>query len=84
MDNMDNLELESRYQDVKTYYTPINDYSGIIRSNGNYTRCILNEEGNAIQSIDFEGGPMLSIGDSLKGYDKKIKSIKSCYYVELE
>ena len=80
---MDKIKLESRYKVVKTYFHPIDENSGAITSNGAYVRQILSSDKKAIKAIDFEGGPMLSVGDAL--YDnKKIKSIKCCYYVELE
>lgn len=76
------VKLPSRYRDVETIYHQIDDNCGIITSNGNYVRCILSKDEKSIESIDFEGGPMIGIGDTL--CDKKIKSIKSVYYVELE
>ena len=79
---MEEARLDSRYKDVNTIFTPINDSSGIIISNGNYTRTILSEDKNHIQAVDFEGGPMISVGSFIG--TKKVKSIKSCYYVELE
>ena len=80
---MEKLKLQSRYKDVETYFHPIDKNSGAITSNGAYVRRILSPDKEVIKAIDFEGGPMLSVGDVL--YDnKKIKSIKCCYYVELE
>jgi hypothetical protein len=80
---MEKLKLQSRYKDVETYFHPIDENSGAITSNGAYVRRILSPDEEAIKAIDFEGGPMLSVGDVL--YDnKKIKSIKCCYYIELE
>lgn len=76
------IKLPSRYKDVKTVFHQIDDNSGIITSNGSYTRCILSKDEKSIQAIDFEGGPMLYVGNTLD--NKKIKSIKSVYYIELE
>ena len=77
---MKKLKLQSRYPNVKTFYHPIDEFSGVITSNSAYVRRILSPDEKAIKAIDFEGGPMLSVGDVL--YDnKKIKSIKCCYYV---
>ena len=39
-------------------------------------------EDKTLHSIDLEGGPMISIGDTIQG--KKIKSIKSQYVIEFE
>jgi hypothetical protein len=80
---MKKLKLQSRYKNVKTYFYPIDENSGVITSNGAYVRGISSPDEEAIEAIDFEGGPMLSVGDAL--YDnRKIKSIKCCYYIELE
>jgi len=81
---MEKLKLQSRYKDVETYFHPIDEFSGVITSNGEYVRRILSEKGDKIEAIDFEGGPMLKIGNIIQGTDKKIKSIKACYYIELE
>jgi hypothetical protein len=81
---MKKLILESRYPNVTTTFTPIDDYSGILMSNGEYVQVTLFKDCKKINSIDFEGGPMLYVGNELKDTKKKIKSIKACYYVELE
>lgn len=81
---MHSIKLESRYEDVETYYNPIDENSGIILSNGYYVRSILDSSQTKIEAIDFEGGPMLSVGNKLEGINKKIKSIRIGYYVELE
>ena len=80
---MKNVNLKSRYKDVHTTLCLFDDSNGVITSDGNYTRVILDESGKAIKGIDFEGGPMLCVGEVIEGTDKKIKSIKSSYYVEL-
>lgn len=81
---MRDIKLDSRYKDVVTLYKSIDDDHGVLISNGNYTRCILNEDGTTLKAVDFEGGPMVSIGEPMVGTSKKIKSIKAAYYVELE
>ena len=81
---MKDIRLNSRYKDVVTLYKYIDDDHGVLISNGHYTRCILNEDETALKAVDFEGGPMLSVGDEMVGTFKKIKSIKAAYYVELE
>lgn len=81
---MRDIKLDSRYKDVVTLYKSIDDDHGVLISNGNYTRCILNEDETALKAVDFEGGPMVSIGEPMVGTLKKIKSIKVAYYVELE
>lgn len=77
-----NSELPSRYKDIKSMFHYIDNNSGIITSNSNYIKCILFKDKKSIQAVDFEGGPMLYVGDTLN--NKMIKSIKSIYYVELE
>ena len=81
---MRDIKLDSRYKDVVTLYKSIDDDHGVLISNGDYTRHILNEDGTALKAVDFEGGPMVSIGEPMVGTFKKIKSIKTAYYVELE
>jgi len=80
---MRDIKLDSRYKDVVTLYKSIDDDHGVLMSNGNYTRCILNEDETALKAVDFEGGPMVSVGEPMVGTSKKIKSIKVAYYVEL-
>lgn len=75
-------KLDSRYSDVDTIYHPINDKLGYITSTGAYHRTILNPEETSIEAIDFEGGPMLSVGKDF--YGKKIKNISKCVLLELE
>lgn len=81
---MDRIKLQSRYGDVETYYDPIDANHGILSTNGYYVRCVLDDNDTKITAVDFEGGPMLFVGNTLPGTDKKIKAIKACYYVELE
>ena len=78
------IKLESRYKSVHTYYQPITDNEGVLMSDGEYIRGILSEDHKALKGIDFEGGPMLCVGNILEGTNKKIKSLKMCCYVELE
>lgn len=81
-------QLPSRYEDVHTYVQDIDKTSAIIVTDSQYIRCVLKKEDerssplDSIESIDFEGGPMLSVGYELNG--RKIKSIKSCYLIEFE
>lgn len=79
---MTKIKLDSRYKDVATIFHPIDEAHGIISTTGNYVRVVLSEDNTTIKAVDFEGGPMLYIGDTLN--NKKIKSIKTVYYVELE
>ena len=79
-------KLNSRYSDVITIIEELPDNRGIISTTGDYIRCIMEEDNKHIRAIDFEGGPIISIGDSLKeiGLPKKIKSLKSVWLVEFE
>lgn len=82
---MKEIRLDSRYSNVDTIYHCIDDNCGVITSNGSYVRSTLDEDNETLVSIDFEGGPMLSIGSKIPGINKKkIKNIKVSYYVELE
>lgn len=76
------IKLNSRHNNVDTRYIPINCNSGILISDGNYVRHIMSKDNKSLEAIDFEGGPMVSIGYTIE--DKKVKNIKTCYYVELE
>lgn len=79
---MEKLELSSRYNDVLTELELIDNSRGIVTTNGLYTRVGLDAEEKSIALIDFEGGPMINIGSSIKG--KKVKSIRSVYLIEFE
>lgn len=83
-------QLESRYPDIITIVEGIDDNRGIITTTSDYIRVIedttINGKMQSIKAIDFEGGPMVSIGDSLKeiGIPKKIKSIRTAWLIEFE
>lgn len=81
---MKTIKLNSRYRDVDTKFTFIDENSGIFTTTGDFVRVGLQEEGRDIAYLDFEGGPMIGIGSTIEGTDKKIKRIKACYYAELE
>lgn len=81
---MEKIKLDSRYKDVETIYHKINSTCGFITSNGAYTRYITSKDGSSLKSIDFEGGPMITVGSNLPEVNKKIKNIKICFYIELE
>ena len=75
------IKLESRYKDINSELIQIKDNKYLLETNSRYLR--INEDENMIiQYIDLEGGPMISIGDTIQG--KKIKSIKSQYVIEFE
>lgn len=84
----DKIQLISRYNNVHTYVHNVGESSAVITTDGQYVRCILKKEAervsplDSIEGIDFEGGPMISVGGELNG--KKIKSIKACYLIEYE
>ena len=75
------IKLESRYKDVDSNLIQIEDNKYLLNTNSEYVR-LSRAENSTIHSIDLEGGPMLSIGDTIQG--KKIKSIKSQYVIEFE
>lgn len=79
-------KLESRYPEVMTVVEELPNNKGIISTTGTYVRCIMEQDNKTIHAIDFEGGPMLSVGDSLieVGLPKKVKSLKSVWLVEFE
>lgn len=81
-------QLISRYKNVHTYVQDINNTSAVIITDSKYIRCVFKKEDERsspldnIESINFKGGPMLSVEDELN--DRRIKSIKSCYLIEFE
>ena len=79
-------KLESRYPEIVTVVEKLSDNRGIVSTTGTYVRCIMEQDNETIHSIDFEGGPMLSVGDSLikVGLPKKIKSLRTVYLIEFE
>ena len=75
------IKLESRYKDVNSDLIQIEDNKYLLNTNSEYIR-LSRAENRTIYSIDLEGGPMISIGDTIQG--KKIKSIKTQYVIEFE
>lgn len=75
------IKLNSRYRDVDSKLIQIEDNKYLLNTNSEYIR-LNRAENRTIYSIDLEGGPMISIGDTIQG--KKIKSIKSQYVIEFE
>lgn len=81
------VPLISRYESVHTEFRQLSRYLGYAISDGHYVRCILNEDNKTIKGIDFEGGPMLYVGGTIRlsrNNTKKIKFIKSVYLIGLE
>ena len=75
------IKLESRYKDVDSKLIQVENNKYLLETNSEYV--MINEDENMIiYYIDLEGGPMISIGDTIQG--KKIKSIKSQYVIEFE
>ena len=75
------IKLKSRYKDINSELIQIKDNTYLLETNSEYVR-LSRAENRTIYSIDLEGGPMISIGDTIQG--KKIKSIKSQYVIEFE
>lgn len=68
---MEKIELSSRYNDILTELEFISEHRGIITTNGEF-----------IRTIDYEGGPMISVGDILEGH--KVKRIRNVQLIEFE
>ena len=85
---MEKIDLSSRYNDVLTELEFISNNRGIITTNGEFIRTILNNKskqttpGDTIQAIDYEGGPMISVGNILAGH--KVKRIRNIQLIEFE
>lgn len=80
------IKLESRYSDVHTTLEILDKDIGFITSDGHYVRSI-GESVLSPEAIDFEGGPMLSIGDTIEGTKKIITNfyiVKGGYIVRFK
>ena len=75
------IKLESRYKDVDSKLIQVEDNTYLLETNSEYIRLSRVENGT-IYNIDLEGGPIISIGDTIQG--KKVKSIKRQYVIEFE
>ena len=85
---MEKIDLSSRYNDVLTELEFISKNRGIITTNGEFIRTILKSKSeqitpdDTIQAIDYEGGPMISVGNILAGH--KVKRIRNVQLIEFE
>lgn len=85
---MKKIDLGSRYNDILTELEFISKNRGIITTNGEFIRVILKNENeritpdDTISAIDYEGGPMISVGSILEG--RKVKRIRNVYLIEFE
>lgn len=85
---MKKIELSSRYNDVLTELEFIPENRGIITTNGEFIRTILKDErerttpNDKILAIDYEGGPMISVGTIIEGH--KVKNIRNVQLIEFE
>ena len=85
---MEKIDLSSRYNDVLTELEFISKNRGIITTNGEFIRTILKSKSeqttpdDTIQAIDYEGGPMIRVGNILAGH--KVKRIRNIQLIEFE
>ena len=85
---MQRINLQSRYKDVLTELEFISENRGIITTNGEFIRPLLKNANeritpdDAISAIDYEGGPMISVGSILEGH--KVKRIRNVQPIEFE
>ncbi len=74
------IDLPSRYSDIKSSLTQTEDKLMFnLNSDSNFIRVIYDGRSDVIQSIDLEGGPLISVGDKnvYEGHTlKEIKEIK--------
>lgn len=77
------IKLDSRYKDVDSKLVQIENKEYLLRTNGEYIR-IIGENPMILTGIDLEGGPMISVGDTIQ--NKKVKSIKQIksFIIEFE
>ena len=85
---MKKIDLSSRYNDVLTEIEFISENRGIITTNGEFIRTILKNESeritpdDRISAVDYEGGPIISVGTIIEGH--KVKSIRNIQLIEFE
>lgn len=85
---MKKIDLSSRYNDVLTEIEFISENRGIITTNGEFIRTILKNESeritpdDIISAVDYEGGPMISVGTFIERH--KVKSIRNVQLIEFE
>ena len=85
---MKKIDLGSRYNDILTELEFISKNRGIITTNGEFIRVILKNENEQITSddkisaVDYEGGPIISVGSILEG--RKVKRIRHVQLIEFE
>ena len=83
---MEKQKFDSRYKDVNTVMWPVNDKQCCVITNAEFLRMGFSEDTDAykkeIKWIDFEGGPLIHVGDEIQG--RKLKKIKSVYLFEFE
>ena len=85
---MKKIDLGSRYNNVLTELEFISKNRGIITTNGEFIRTILKNESeritpdDMISAVDYEGGPMISVGTIIEGH--KVKSIRNVQLIEFE
>ena len=85
---MKKIDLGSRYNNILTELEFISKNRGIITTNGEFIRVILKNENEQITSddkisaVDYEGGPIISVGSILEG--RKVKSIRNVQLIEFE
>lgn len=68
------IDLPSRYQNVKSSLVQREgELTFDLKSDSSYIRVIFNTTPDEIQSIDLEGGPFMSVGDTniLEGHTLK-------------
>ena len=75
------IKLESRYKDVNSKLIQVENSKYLLETNSECIR-ISRDAYLTINSIDPEGGPMISVGDTIQG--KKIKNIKEQIVIEFE
>lgn len=82
------ITLPSRYENVHNALEVIEENRGLFMTDGAYTRTLLSPNSESIQrdgnieGIDFEGGPVIMVGDTIDGHT--IKSIKCVFLAEFE
>lgn len=76
-------KLESRYNNIDTSIYSTEEKEYLVISNGHFDRCLLASDNVTINSLDFEGGPMIHKGDTIEDVGE-VTNIKHCYLITVK
>lgn len=77
------FKLGSKYTNITNALNTLEDKEYITSSDGCYYKVTLDENDKYVKIIEFEGGPILSVGDVLEGIGE-VTEIKSTYLIKFK